>query len=450
MNKKTMQNNVKSLDKDLANCEYYLSRVLKLRSKESEKPSTTNRPDNKLGQNLKDMKSRAGLKSVPGLKMNQTNLTKPRQVPSIISSSKSNLNTNRTDSSVKGQKRLVHKETFNNAATVEVTVKTKKPEYIKPRSNSISKESHIDPEANYQIDKEFELTNKCSHHCKEKQKESNTLHKNPSWGQLLQAYKFQELHRTCKKSSNCSCNVNKHDTPTDIPEKTEKVPTIETLSSRSKSDEALDNAAFSIFDPVRTVNFLFKELTSKLNKNPRGDSETNKILINIEHTLNRLYSDRDNSRHINTVTENLNDSPPSPLQHSPLKMHEYQEERPVLLLPERTNHKTITTQTSMTEIQPPKDTFRSTFETDMANAVVQRLQESCEKLEATCSEMKATCEELKQEKAELKELVEFIFCYLFIYIYIVCPNRATEILNVLHFETVKSITSIFYDCPLDK
>ena len=261
MNKKTLQNDINTLDKDLANCEYYLSRVLNSRLRNSEKPSTAVRPDNKLGQNSKNLQSRTDLKSVPGLKINQTNLAKPRKVPSksVISSSKSNLNTNRTDSTVKGQKRVVHKETFNNAATVEVTVKTKKPESIRPRSNSISKEFQNDSEANYQIDKEFELTNKCSRHCKEKKKDTNAVHKDPSWGQLLQAYKFQELHKNCKKSSSCACNVNKHDTPTDIPDKTDKIPTIETLSSRSKSDDDLDNAAFSIFDPVRTVNFLFKE-----------------------------------------------------------------------------------------------------------------------------------------------------------------------------------------------
>lgn len=388
MNKKTMEND--TLDKDLANCEYYLNKVLKARYENSEKP-----PTNRQGQNSKIAKLRTCLKTRSNIKpINQLHEPKQRQVHS---QSKSNLTTYRTVPNTKNQERVVHKEILNNGTTVEVTVKTKKPESICQNL----KDAPTEPESS------SEPINKCSHLFKEKK----TRNKDPSWGQLLQALQFQELHKNCKKTNSYACTTNKPDTEydiTDIPVKTDKLPIIKTTSSKQKFNENLDNEPLTIFNPITKVNFLFKELSKTLNNNTREDIEMNRILNTIELSLNRLNSDRRYNRQIDTGPDNLNKSPQF---ISPLKINEFEEERPVLLQPECTNPKTITTQTSLSEILS-NNIFPSEMNT-ATNAVVQTLQKSCEQLEGTCSEIKANCEELRQEKATLKELVTIF--YLFIY-----------------------------------
>ena len=378
MNKKRLEND--TLDKDLANCEYYLNKVLRSRNGNSEKPSTTHR----LGQNFNDKKLRTCLKSGSNLK----SVTRLNEQHEIHPQYKSNLPTNRTASCSKDKKKVVLKEILNNGTTVEVTVKTKTPESARQSCKDAPTEQ---PESISEP-----TNNTCSHFCKK----NNTRNTDPSWGQLLQAFKFQELHKNSKKSISCPCIVNKHDPEhdrTDIPVETDKVSVTKTLASKSKFDENLDTMTDHT---VHRVNILLKKLSKSLNKMPCEYNETNTLLNSIEYTLNRLHSDGRYNRQTNSVDEH-------PQLFSPLKINEFEDDRPVLLQPERTNLKTITTQTSWSEIQP-KGVIRNEMDT-ATKAVVQMLQESCEKLEATCSELKAACEELRQDKAALKESVKSLF-----------------------------------------
>ncbi|KAJ3662990.1 hypothetical protein Zmor_007303 [Zophobas morio] len=147
-----------------------------------------------------------------------------------------------------------------------------------------------------------------------------------------------------------------------------------------KSGEKM--STFSNFDPLRTLHFLSKELSTKLRTVVPEEDEILQIVTDIQHALKRIPPE---------VTTLLHDPPP-------------EIEEPVVeeLVPSKTTSTKIC-QTPPTLYQEDTERFQKIMEEN-----TYRLETSCRQLEMVCSNLQNEKEMTEKELDEAKENVEML------------------------------------------
>ncbi|KAJ4429453.1 hypothetical protein ANN_21622 [Periplaneta americana] len=328
MNSRRVQNSISGLERDISSYEAYLSKLLN---------NMVDKPKSNVCKQVQNVASGIRERSAVPFVTGPLKRSNPSK-----SSAKSSHSTNH----------VLCKEIFgNNNATVEVTVKTKSLSNDKcrkrPRSNTISsaaenerlllkdnvpKQSNMlfEPPVPSKLNRNVQYERKCQQHSNQKHlswshilKDKNSaciIHKKKTMDKISgiksstkgrrslhsrkQTHRPRPVHTADDSLSSSSISdesseINDQDSPQyssksiqcclsgkEVPQNGQKEMPI---SSKNGSDHDGGNT-FSIFNPVRTLNFLIKELRGRLQK-CEEESSLHRIISDMEQALIRIPSD---------------------------------------------------------------------------------------------------------------------------------------------------------------
>ncbi|XP_069686374.1 uncharacterized protein [Periplaneta americana] len=328
MNSRRVQNSISGLERDISSYEAYLSKLLN---------NMVDKPKSNVCKQVQNVASGIRERSAVPFVTGPLKRSNPSK-----SSAKSSHSTNH----------VLCKEIFgNNNATVEVTVKTKSLSNDKcrkrPRSSTISsaaenerlllkdnvpKQSNMlfEPPVPSKLNRNVQYERKCQQHSNQKHlswshilKDKNSaciIHKKKTMDKISgvksstkgrrslhsrkQTHRPRPVHTADDSLSSSSISdesseINDQDSPQyssksiqcclsgkEVPQNGQKEMPI---SSKNGSDHDGGNT-FSIFNPVRTLNFLIKELRGRLQK-CEEESSLHRIISDMEQALIRIPSD---------------------------------------------------------------------------------------------------------------------------------------------------------------
>ncbi|KAK3908090.1 Coiled-coil alpha-helical rod protein 1 [Frankliniella fusca] len=268
-----IQSSLKDLNKDIGNCERQMSRVLRANDSNLDMSRPQNATRNVKRQSGSSHLSRSLSKQI----------SENQKLRGSRSSSKGN------------ERNVICKEVLNKNATVEVVVRTKSP---KKRSRSAQAR---------QTNNEIRSRDNASRNKNPIMKSSSILntHKNASWGHILQHQSSSACHHNRKKLTHNKGGMTLHYSSSEEGQSSEEsdhwassIPNSKEKSNHKaphqfekgiEKKENMSDNCFSSFNPLRTLNFLVKELRGKVHKN--CDENMQRIVEDMEKALCTMSSD---------------------------------------------------------------------------------------------------------------------------------------------------------------
>ena len=279
-----IQHSLKDLNKDIGNCERQLSRVLKVKDSQAE----TSRSQSAAARNCN-----------PKQGYRQPNV--PYLAGSVSKPSFENLNARRSRSprrSTSGHERnIICKEVIGDKyapTRVEVVVRTKsskkrsrsaqaiRPEHEIPTRDTSSKNSHsLRPKDSLSVKGAQGRKSTSWGHILLQQ---NSSASNTNWNGQGREKACATLHYSSMEDDNSSTDVEKW--VQNIPQEKSRASHLSSkhslVNGNARNSETGDNCSSS-FNPLRTLNFLIKELRGKVHKN--HDENMQRIIEDMEKAL---------------------------------------------------------------------------------------------------------------------------------------------------------------------
>lgn len=416
-----IQNSLKDLNKDIGNCERQLSRVIKVNDSNVETGRSQNAAATAAARNVKSAYRQP----------NTSHISR-----SLTKHSSENQKLRRSHSSSKGlsvnERNIICKEVINKNATVEVVVRTTSPKK-RSRSAQARRTNHEIPTRDSASRNKSSNNKDCS---------SQNTQKNASWGHIFQHQSSSAGHRHRNKVAHGKAGLTLHYTSSEEDQSSEEsanwassVPHGKGRSTHKspyrfgssvKNGDMSENY-LSSFNPLRTLNFLVKELRGKVHKN--CDENMQRIVEDMEKTLCTMSFDvcqtspTAPSAKVAPPRSKTISADPGEVKQIPSKErnkpnhqergHLINEASPNLVDRLLTTVSRITKITGFHENQSlnplvHQDKQSASFKQSpsinyAAESVQTQLEQGCKQLEDTCRQMEETCKNLGLQKNQLLE-----------------------------------------------